>query len=270
MSDLSNIRTGRITSSEIVAMVSMATDRKSPGAPFHTYVQECIMERFFKRRLDNEVDALPFQWGKLCERFVHIFLPNHYYFHPDGDDSTLVHPKIPEWVGTPDGSIKRGKKIYLVTDEKCPLTLKSFFGLVSPLYDWDGFTAIPKKKYDGIEVMNAIRNGYTDSRGRKWAKHKDGDKYYWQLVSNACITGAKYAELIVYCPYADEVEDLLTFNRGLEVPYNRVMWAKDNELPYIYRESGVKNINIIRFEVPQADKDFLTERVKLAVDLINK
>lgn len=269
MSQLSNIRTGRITSSDIVALVSMATNRKDPGVPFYSYVQECIMERFFKRKLENESDAMAFQWGKLCERFAHVILPNHYQFHPDGD-STLVHPLIPEWVGTPDGSVLRGKKIYVVTDEKCPLTLKSFFGLISPLYDWDGFTAKAKKKYDGIEVMNAIRFGYTDENGRKWAKHRDGDKYYWQLVSNACITGAKYAELIVYCPYAHELEELLIFNRGLKVPYNRIMFAKDDELPYIYEESGVKNINRIRFEVPQKDKDFLTERVKLAVELINK
>jgi hypothetical protein len=270
MSVLSNIRIGRITSSDIVALVSMGTDRKSPGQPFHTYVQECIMERFFKRRLENDSDVLAFQWGKLCERFVHNFLPNHYFFHPDGEGSTLEHPEIKEWVGTPDGSVKRGKRIHVVTDEKCPLTLKSFFGLVSPLYDWDGFTATPKKKYNGNEVMAAIRNGYTDANGRKWAKHKDGEKYYWQLVSNACITGAKNAELIVYCPYAKELEDLLTFNKGLKEPYNKVMWAKEEELPYIYKESGVRNINRIRFEVPQADKDFLTERVKLAVDLINK
>lgn len=270
MSQLSSIRTGRITSSEIVSLVSMGTDRKSPGAPFHTYVQECIMERFFKRSLDSERDVLAFQWGKLCERFAHFLLPNNYDFHSDGEDNTLVHKSIPEWAGTPDGSIKRGKRTWLITDEKCPLTLKSFFGLVSPLYDWDGFTATPKKRYNGMEVMNAIRHGYTDENGRKWSKHKDGEKYYWQLVSNACITGAKYAELIVYCPFYEELEALITFNNGLKEPYYLVYRAKPEELPFIYKESGVKNINRIRFEVPQEDKDFLTERVKLAVELINK
>ena len=46
--------------------------------------------------------------------------------------------------------------------------------------------------------------------------------------------------------------------------------AKDVELPYIYKESGIKNLNIIRFKVPQEDKDFLEYRVTKAIELINK
>jgi hypothetical protein len=37
--------------------------------------------------------------------------------------------------------------------------------------------------------------------------------------------------------------------------------AKDDELPYLQDDGYYKNINIIRFEVPEADKLLLTKRV---------
>jgi hypothetical protein len=225
------------------------------------------MEHFFKRKLENDTDVLAFSWGKLCEVFVHNLLPNQYVFH---SDKTLEHPTIPSWVGTPDGSKRNRSKIQTVTDIKCPLTLKSFFALIRPIYEWDGYRAKKLAKIDGMEVMNRIRFGYTDSNGMKWPKHKDGDKFYWQLVSNACITGAKFAELIIFVPYIEQLEKITTYNRSLDEPYWLVERAKEGELPYIYKQSGVKNINVIRFEVPQADKDFLKSRVNLAIDLIYK
>ena len=54
MSELSNIRIGNITSSEIVALTTNGKTKDSFGAPFNTYVDECIMERFFKHKLENE------------------------------------------------------------------------------------------------------------------------------------------------------------------------------------------------------------------------
>jgi hypothetical protein len=40
-----------------------------------------------------------------------------------------------------------------------------------------------------------------------------------------------------------------------------INWASDDELPYLIEGGHYQNLNIIRFEVPQADKDFLTKRV---------
>lgn len=255
MSQLSNIRTGRITSSEISDLMTKSTNPTMPGAPFYSYVQDCIMERFFKQRLDNETDVLALSWGRLCEKVVHNNLPLNYIFH---SDVTLVNPEIKDHCGSPDGSKNRGNKIHTVTDIKCPLTRKSFFHLIAPLYVFDGIKAKRrKKKMNGNEAMRYIRDN-----------HKDGDKYYWQLVSNACITGAKWAELIVFMPYYEELEAIRAYNANLDEPNYLVFGAKDEKLPFIYRQSGVKNLNIIRFEVPEEDKQFLKERVKLAVQLI--
>ena len=53
MGELSNIRIGRITSSDIVALTKKGTGKEEFGKSFYTYVEECRMERFFKQRLEN-------------------------------------------------------------------------------------------------------------------------------------------------------------------------------------------------------------------------
>jgi len=295
---LSNKRTGMITSSEIVALTSNGsrpmteeeqkqyklenpsgrrTTIDSPGAPFYTYVEECIIERFYKHSLENDVEVKAMAWGKLCEPIVHNLLPNEYILH---SEETEIHPLYPEWRGTPDGTKlittvvidpdasyielnddgSPKSNIDTVTDIKCPLSRKGHYNLIRRLYDFvDGIMAIKKTNIDGNEIIQQIRK---DS--------KEGEKYYWQLVSNACILGAKYAELIVFMPYYEELEDIQLYNSQLAEPYWLVARAKDGELPYIDRETGIENVNIIRFKVPQSDKDYLTSRVVLAIEEINK
>lgn len=177
----------------------------------------------------------------------------------DQSDVTYEHPIHPEWVGTPDSLKYLVEKVDTVTDTKCPLTLKNFYNLIKFLYDFDGFTATKKTEIDGDQVIQQIRK-----------QSKEGEKYYWQLVSNACILGAKYAELIAFVPYFEELETIKKFNQELAEPYHNILFAKDGELPFIHKESGVENLNIIRFEVPEEDKKFLTERVKLAIEKINQ
>jgi hypothetical protein len=43
-----------------------------------------------------------------------------------------------------------------------------------------------------------------------------------------------------------------------------IAMAMDGELPFLKDGGFYKNLNIIRFEVPQVDIDLLTEKVKLA------
>lgn len=276
---LSNKRTGMITSSEIVALTSngrrdmTAEEQKAyklanpsgtrntidgPGVPFYTYVEECIIERFYKHSLENDVEVKAMAWGKLCEPIVHNLLPNEYILH---SEDTEIHPIYPEWRGTPDGTkLSSDNSVDTVTDIKCPLSRKGHYNLIRRLYDFvDGIMAIKKANIDGNEIIQQIRK---DS--------KEGEKYYWQLVSNACILGAKYAELIVFMPYYEELEDIQLYNSQLAEPYWLVARAKDGELPYIDRETGIENVNIIRFEVPVCDKDYLESRVILAIEEINK
>lgn len=255
MSIITNsLRNGNFTSSEIVALTT--TNRKGDdwGAPALTYIEEKNMERRLERSLTNESNARPLVWGKLLEGRVFDILGIEYSLN---SQETLRHELIEYWCGSPDGfKYDLGKT---VMDIKSPITLKSFCQLVQPLYD--GLT--------GMDAMNAIRNGYKDSNGVDHAAHKDGEKYYQQLVSNACISKSKYAELIVYVPYESEIPDIKLLADG--VP--NCMWiqfAEATEIPYLKDGGYYKNINIIRFEVPEEDKDLLTACVlKAGKMLIN-
>jgi hypothetical protein len=231
------LRIGNPTSSEIVALTTLDRSGKNPGKPFFTYVEEKNMERRLDRSLDSESNARPLVWGKLLEGQVFDVLGLEYSLN---SQETMRHEEIEYWCGSPDGfKYDAGKT---VMDIKSPLTLKSFCQLVQPLYD--GLT--------GMDAMNKIRE-----------THKDGEKYFWQLVSNACISNSKFAELIVYVPYESELPEIKLMADGVD----HCMWiqfAGENDLPFLKDGGYYKNLNIIRFEVPQEDKDFLTERVKLA------
>lgn len=256
MTLLSNIRTGCITSSEIVDLTTNGRTAGSFGAPFYNYVEECIAERFFKHKLENETDVKAFSWGKLCEILVHDLLSTDYIMQCE---ETKQHPIFKDWCGTPDATKWINGICDTVTDTKCPLTRKGFYNLIKRLYNFDGVTVTKKKNIDGNEIIQLIRK---DS--------KEGEKYYQQLVSNSCIFGAKYAELIIFMPYYEDLSTIKEYNSSLDEPFWLVERAKEGELPYIYKESGIENLNIIRFEVPQSDKDFLESRVIPAINLINK
>ncbi len=162
-------------------------------------------------------------------------------------EETTMHHTIKCWAGSKDGmKMDEGKTI---VELKCPLTLKSFCQLVDPLYN--GFT--------GMDAINIIRE-----------THKHGEKFYWQIVSNACIDNAKYGELIVYMPYLSELEVIKKIADGQQDCYWITM-AMDDELPYLIENKYYRNLNILRFEIPQSDKDFLTNRVleagKMLIDI---
>lgn len=282
MTKLSNLRIGNPTSSEIYKLCSNGRRDMTPvelekyklenpkgkrttiddfGVPFYSYLEECKAERFFKQTLENEKEVLAFAWGKLCELHVHNILPNEYVMQ---SEETLQHKEIPEWVGTPDGTKLSKSTISTISETKCPLTKKSFYQLIKYLYNDDGFTVSKKEKIDGNKVINLIREN-----------HKDGEKWYWQIVSNACILKSIHglknikSELIVFLPYIDELEEIKSFNATLDEPYPQIQWAKEGELPFLYRETGIENLNIIPFEIPKKDEEFLTSRVKSFVELLN-
>lgn len=238
-------RYGRFTSSGIVALTSNPTAKEKAngeifGKPAYTYIQKKIWERRLGRSLETEIFDRNLSWGKLCERYIaqNTILPITYKVNMN---ETTVHPEYEFWSGSEDALEDN-----LVADFKCPKTLDSFCQFIEPVL----------LGLIGTEAINHIREN-----------HKDGEKYYWQLVSNACIHNVQFGELIVFCPYKSELELLRELASDIEENQFQYQWiynSNDNELPYI-KDGGVyKNINFIRFEIPQEDKDFLTERVKLA------
>lgn len=239
---LNTSRIGNITSSEIVELTTNGKEKGSFGKPFYTYVDECNMERKLGRSITNEVDARPLTWGKLCEKKVFELLPLEYRLC---SHDTIEHRTIKYWAGSPDAT-----KQNVVSDVKSPQKLKSFCTLVEPLYMTTPLT--------GMAAINWVRKN-----------HKDGEKYYWQLVSNSILTNSEIAELIIYAPYKSELPSIrqLATDEN-DYAYQWIARAKDGELPYLIDGWYYKNLNIISFEVPQADKDFLTDRVLAAGKLL--
>lgn len=239
-------RIGNFTSSAISALMTNGREKGSFGKPALTYIEEKNMERRLGRSIESETNAKPLTWGKLLEMYVFEQLGLEYVLTSQETD---IHPNIPYWSGSKDGTkFDEGRT---VIDIKAPSTLKSFCQLVDPLYQ--GLT--------GLLAMEKIRE-----------THKSGDDYYWQLVSNSIINDCKYAELIVFMPYQSQLEEIKL--RASNVPADQmgkhywISMAMDNELPYLIDGGYYKNINIIRFEVPQSDKDALTERVLKAGQML--
>lgn len=241
-----DLRTGNFTSSEIVALTKKDKAGTGFGAPAYTYIEECNMERRLGRPVTKNESDKAMSWGKLVERRVFELLGTEYIY---SSEKTFVHPKINYWLGTPDG--EKAEKVKEGFDIKCPYALKSFCQLVQPIYD-------------GLYGMAAMKSICEE--------HKDGEKFYWQLVSNACIRGWRNAELIIYCPYKSELEAIRELARNYDGgDQNKFSWlnyATDDELPYIPDNGYYKNINIIRFYPPQQDREFLKARVLKAGELL--
>lgn len=229
------MRAGNFTSSEIGALMKEGKAKGSIGAPALTYISEKNMERRLGRTLKNDVDARACDWGNLCEGLVLEMLGIEYSTQ---SKKTIKHPDFDFWFGTPDSICY--EEYNTVADVKCPFTLKSFCQLV------DGW------KEDGIQ-------GIRDN-------HKDGDTFYWQLVSNAILTGCKEGELIVFCPYQSQVSSL--FQLGMD-KYNWLNYVDMDDVPWLPEDNGYyKNLNKFRFPIPDADKLALHNRVVEASKLL--
>lgn len=245
-------RIGNFTSSEIVALTKTGKGLNGFGVPAITYVSETNMERRLGRSLTDESSARPMTWGKLLEERTFDLLGLEYSLC---STDTIIHKTIPYWCGSPDGV-----KEDTVIDIKCPMTLKSFCQLVDPLYN---VVQDMTQDEQGIWCINQVREN-----------HKDGEKFYWQLVSNAILTNSIFAELIVYVPYLSELPEVkqmaqMVDTQSLSKHYWIAMAAED-ELPYLKDGGYYKNLNTIRFKVPQSDRDLLTAKVLLAGEMLIK
>ena len=79
------------------------------------------------------------------------------------------------------------------------------------------------------------------------------------------------ALIVIYCPYEKDLEEIRKLaSDELDSRFAFINWADDKELPYLVEDGDYTDLNVLEFEVPQEDKDFLTERVILAKDKLNE
>lgn len=243
---LSQIRVGRFTSSDIHLLRTL--DKKGGfGKPALSYIKAKRYEKRLGRSIHVNAHSRPLSWGHICELIAFDKLGTAYSLN---SDETIQHPAIDCLCGSPDGFKYIAEKT--VIDIKSPFTLTSFCGLVEPIYS--GLT--------GRDAMMWIRNN-----------HDSGEAYYWQLVSNAMITGCSHAELVIFCPYESELDEIRKAAADappeLSAEYYWLQFANTNELPYLIEGGHYKNLNIIRFELPEEDKRSLEFTIREAEKILH-
>ncbi len=231
-------RYGNFSSSNIW---KLCTSNKQ-GEPFGTeglkYIKQCQHERALGRSINNETSARQLSYGKIAERVAFDLLPSDYKHV--GDEKRYVHPDLPYWVGIPDLYKPQGS---------CNAEVKSPFNL--------------EKFCDKI---------YSISCGWEQFK-KDFKEDAWQLVSNNILLNANgikcdTCEAINFVPYLEDMSMISNKLQELGLEdnheYRWMKYADFEEMPYLIKGMRYKNLNVTSFVIPQADKDFLTQRVKLA------
>lgn len=232
---LSKIRVGNFTSSSIHFLMKKGRG-SAPSVATQTYIEEKIMERKLGRTLNADMSSRPTVWGHTLEKRLSVLLNMFEYNYCS--DETIQHPTIPSWVGTPDFTTSDR-----VVDAKCPFTLKAFCELADI----------------------AIGGDYRDLRLYK-------PEYYWQLVSNSILTNKSKAELIAYCPYQSELQDIRDTTESVEEgEQNKLAWiyfSGDEDLPYLLEGNYYKNMYKFVFDVPKDDVEALSSAVVEASKLL--
>ena len=239
-------RTGTFSSSEIHKLMKGGRSGGF-GAPALTYIAEKRMELRLLRPLNNETDAKPANWGKFLEKRCFDLLGLEYKLR---SQDRLVHPDIPAWTGAPDCILED-----TVCDIKCPFTLKSFCESVDAMNNKN----VPY--HSDIDPSPVVEWNFKELR----------PEYYWQLISNAILTGKKYVEIIVYVPYKEELAEIREMAQNLDSSQTSISfinWASDEQLPYLNKEGQYKNINILRWIADEEDKKLLTKKVQEAIKLL--
>ena len=133
---------------------------------------------------------------------------------------------------------------------------------------------VPMVLKDGVWIVDPEMKGY-EVIAEIRENHDAGDDYYFQLVSNAILTGAKFCELTIFCPYFNELTEIKALAQTKvdegESGYWWIAKGADEEMPYLLESGRYNNLNVIRWEVSELDKKALETRVieasKLLIEL---
>lgn len=228
------LRIGNLTSSKAFFLCASGKGEGGFSAGCHTYIRGKNLERRFGISLSQEKYSRPTAWGHFLEQRVHDLLPSTYQ---SVGHITLKHPTIKHWAGSPDNKD--------VTNSICGDT----------------------KCYERLAFGEYVEN-LTKAKGDTEFFKSEHPEEYWQLVSNAIILGMKFIQPIVYMPYESEIEEIREEAHNYEGPdqwkFRFIAEAPLCELPYLKDDWYFKNLNTFLFEIPKADKDFLTSRMIMA------
>lgn len=238
---MEEIRIGNFTSSNIFKLMTLAKDGVSMGAPALSYIKEKQRERRLGIEMDLDASTHALSWGRAMEGYVfQNYVDTSFALESQKTD---VHPSG-KWCGTKD-TLSIAEET--VGDIKCPFTRSSF-----------------------CDLVDIIEKGSID-----YFK-KEEPKYFWQLVGNSILTTSKFAVLIVWMPYASEIEKCIEYVELIDdfETQRDIQWLihtgpDRKRVPHIPNDSGYKNCYHFRFEVPETDKQLLLAKVDMAHKLLN-
>ncbi len=239
-------RMAHFTSSKASKLLKTGKGMYGFGAPAITYIEEKKIEKRIGSCLDVGAYSQSIAWGSIMEIILFEAHLGFEYKHACKD--TFLHPD-PEigkyWSGSTDFIVART----MISEAKC--------------YE--------RKKFAQ----------YTDCllKGDLQAFRKDFAEEYWQIISNCIIHQVDIGEAITYMPYKSElekirelIEDTNILERNDLDPWKfRFITEKPiNDLHWIADDGYYKNVNKFTFEVPEHDKNLLTERMEKANLLLNE
>jgi hypothetical protein len=228
-------RAGAFTSSEIYKLVARHKKTGEYLVSRDSYINKVFMELQYNCPMSSYGDSRPTIWGKLLEKW---YMAQIELGTPTPTD-TLTHPECPLWKGTPDMIYKQEK---MVGDLKCPSDLERF--------------AIAYECKGDIDKLRAT--------------YKEGEKYYWQLMSNAVLTGSDKCKLVFYVPSEADIEEPKTGIRAYsddgEGKHHWVLFSNYYELPHVPKESSLPNQVVIEWQVDKIERQQLINDVLSAAD----
>jgi hypothetical protein len=223
------------TSSKIFHLTKPGKGENGFCATALTYIEEKNLERKLGRSIDTGAYSRDMAWGTFLEKRVFDKLE---YGYELVSDKTVVHPSIKYWSGSTDLIFPQKK----IGEIKC--------------YQPKNFA-----KYTDVLLLKNIELLKTEF-----------PQEYWQIVSNSIINKVLIGEAISYMPYQSELAEIREMAEYMDSPdqwkYRFIAESEDSSLAYLPDNGYYKNLNRFEFEVPQEDKDFLTERVKLAGSML--
>jgi hypothetical protein len=218
-----------------------------------TLIETKVNERRMGRSFDVNQHSQSTAWGEFMETVVYSLLGPEY---KTTNQDTKLHPTIDGWAGTGDALKYKGGKPFANSEVKCYWP-KEFARIVNVILQED------------LELFK-----------------KEFKEEYWQIVGGACIAGVTHGEIVVYMPYASEMENkedkdgnvtefgirhMIENYDGYDQWKYRFIYEKENwELPVLPDGGYYKNLNKFLFKIPKEDIELLEQRVKLAVSIIKK
>lgn len=226
-------RVGSFTSSNCYKLMKPADHGKKFATLGLTYIEEKRLERKLGRSLSMDFWSRETSWGNFMEYVVFPKLADWDIQHVS--NKTIVHPKYPFWVGSPDFVAPMKK----VAELKC--------------YQPQNFA----KLTDCLLTGNPMELKY------------EFPQIYWQVTSNAILEGVDVAEAMSFMPYRSELEAIAQMVDDYEgEDQYRYKWIYDMverdgiwQLPFLADNSSYNNLNILTFEVPRDDRKALQEKM---------